>query len=209
MTCPRGTPQPPTHPAPIPVPVLCATKGHCHGKPSWVTEHFGREISQSSSLFQPEKPQMALFAVDMGSGHTKRKKGLPGASHPPAAASLPRSSWLQAGHCVCTTSPRPGGLMSCLLPAHLFPSPEQNQCHCATPPPAGNRAGEARARLQLPAAALNPGCSPLPAWAWCSQILALALNSLNKQAEFRECADFPDLKYLPFHRPIAERTIAA
>lgn len=77
------------------------------------------------------------------------------------------------------------------------------------PLPAGNQAGEARARQQFLATALNPGCSPLPAWVWCSQILALTLNSLNKQAEFRECADFPDLKYLLFHRPIAERTIAA
>lgn len=51
--------------------------------------------------------------------------------------------------------------------------------------------------------------NPLRSWVWCSQILALALNSLNKQAEFRECADFPDLKYLPFPRPIAERAMAA
>lgn len=93
-------------------------------------------------------------------------------------------------------------------PPHT-PIPQLKSMALCNPLPAGNRAGEARALQQLPATTLNPGCSPLPAWVWCSQILALALNSLNKQAEFRECADFPDLKYLLFRWPIAERTIAA
>lgn len=69
--------------------------------------------------------------------------------------------------------------------------------------PAGNCAGAAASRR---AAGLSPGCSPVPTQGVVLSNISAALNSLNRQAEFRECADIPDLKYLPLPGPSAGRS---